>query len=265
MIQPQPLQGRRIVLTRHAEGSERLAGRLERLGAEVLSIPLIDIRPELDREAAVEVFKEFATYEWLVFTSRNGVRHFMDAFLEAFTDIRSLGFIRIAAIGSGTLEALGDYHLRADLVATQATGEDLARTLEEQQSLDNLKILVITGNRNREDLVKRLWENRAIVDTLQVYGTHFTDLSENPEAARFRSAGADAVVFASGSAVEAFGEQAAHLALSGEARVPVLCSFGPVTTKRMKEAGIPVAVEADEPGLEGMVEALVAYFQDRDG
>jgi uroporphyrinogen-III synthase len=260
MIQAQPLRNRRIVVTRNVEASSRLSDRLAALGAEVLEIPLIDIRPELKKEQALDVFKEFASYEWLVFTSRNGVEHFMRAFLDAFSDIRSLGFVRIAAIGSGTLEALEAFYLKADLVATEATGEALAKTLEEHQSLDNLKILVITGNRNREDLTRRLWEDRAIVDTLQVYGTYTHSLEGNEAAAQFRKEGADALVFASSSAVQAFGEQAANLCLEKGARVPALCSFGPVTTERMKKAGIPVAVEATDPGLDGMVEALVAFF-----
>jgi len=260
MIQMQPLNGRRIVLTRDAEGSSRLAQRLEALGAEILTLPLIEVRPELDREAAREVFEAFASYEWILFTSRNGVRHFFPPFLEQFSDIRSLGFIRIGAVGAGTLEALAAYHLRADFVPPRATARDLGTGLCDHQSLDSVKVLVITGNRNREDLVQLLWENRAIVDTLQVYATGFPDLSEHAGAARFRSEGADALVFASASAVQAFGEQSRHLSLKPDARIPALCSFGPTTSSRMKEAGIPVAVEADNPGLEGMVEALVRHF-----
>jgi uroporphyrinogen-III synthase len=263
MIQSRPLSGRRIVLTRNAEGSSRLAGRLEALGAEILEIPLIEVRFDIDGENAVEIFKEFASYEWLIFTSRNGVKHFFSAFLKAFDDIRSLGFVRIAAVGKGTVEALQEYHLRADLVAPNATAGDLAKALEEQQTLDNLKVLVITGNRNNEELVKRLWEDRAIVDSLRVYSTHFCDLEDNPEAARFRKEGADALVFASASSVESFGEQAKHLKLEKGAKLPALCSFGPTTSERMKKAGIPVAVEAAEPGLDGMVAALVQYFSSK--
>ena len=260
MIQTRPLAGRRLVLTRNLEGSSRLAGRLESLGAEILEIPLIEVREDLDQGAAVEIFREFASYEWLLFTSRNGVKYFFKAFFKAFDDIRSLGFVRIGAVGKGTVEALAEFHLRPELVSPNATAMDLAKALEEEQSLDNLKVLVVVGNRNREDLVKELWENRAIVDSLQVYSTHFCDLSANAEAARFRREGADAVIFASASAVESFGEQAQHLALEKGARIPVLCSFGPTTSARMKKAGIPVAVEADSPGIDGMVEALVAHF-----
>jgi uroporphyrinogen-III synthase len=260
LIQTRPLAGRRIVLTRNIEGSSRLAGRLEALGAEILEVPLIEVHADLDKDAAAEIFKEFASYEWLLFTSRNGVKHFFEAFFKAYDDIRSLGFVRIGAVGKGTVEALADLHLRADLVAAKATAMDLAKALEKEETLDNLKVLVIVGNRNRDDLVKELWEHRAIVDTLRVYSTHFCDLSANPEAARFRKEGADAIIFASASAVEAFGEQAKHLALEKGARVPCLCSFGPTTTERMQKAGIPVAVQAASPGIDGMIEALVAHF-----
>lgn len=263
MIQSRPLSGRRIVLTRNAEGASRLTQRLEALGADIIEIPLIEVRFDIDGTQAVEVFKEFASYEWLIFTSRNGVKHFFSAFLKAFDDIRSLGFVRIAVVGAGTAEALQPYHLRADLVAPSATATDLAKALEEQQSLDNLKVLVITGNRNSDELVKRLWDDRAIVDTLRVYSTHFRDLAGNADAARFRREGADAIVFASASSVEAFGGQAQHLQLETGARVPALCSFGPMTSQRMKKSGIPVAVEAAEPGLDGMVAALVEYFSSR--
>jgi uroporphyrinogen-III synthase len=264
LIQAHPLQGRRIVLTRNPGGASRLARRLEDLGAETLSIPLIDVREDVDALAAGDIFKEFASYEWLLFTSRNGVDHFLPLFLRAYEDIRSLGFVRIGVIGQGTVEALARYHLKPDLVAPKATAADLARALGEEQTLDNTKVLIITGNRNSEELPKELWEQRAIVDALQVYSTHFCDLSGNEAAARFRAEGADAIVFASASAVEAFGEQAKHLSLQKGARVPALCSFGPTTSARMKAAGIPVAVEADHPGLDGMVEALVSYFSDKD-
>ncbi len=260
-----PLQGRRIVLTRPAGSSDRLAGRLKALGAQVLEIPLLEVRADLDEAVAKEVFADFGAYEWLLFTSRNGVQHFFNAFFRTFDDIRSLGFIRIAAVGKGTVEALADLHLRADLVPERATSNDLGRALAAEQNLANLRILVITGNRNREDLVRMLEQEGAMVDTLQVYSTRSCDLAGNPEAARFRKEGAEAVVFASASAVQAFGEQARHLALEPGATVPALCSFGPATSERMRHAGIPIAVECASPGIDGMIEALVAYFRDKPG
>jgi len=260
MIDARPLKGRRVVLTRETDGSNRLRDRLLDLGAEVRELPLIEVRFDLDREAAMDVFKEFASYEWLLFTSRNGVKHFFNAFFKTFDDIRSLGFIRIAVVGQGTAEALRLLHLRPDLVASEATAKGLAASLKEEQDLDNVKLLVITGNRNKEDLVRSLWEERAIVDTLRVYKTELCGLKDDVNAERFRREGADAVIFASASAVQAFGEQANHLTLEEGATRPALFSFGPSTSSRMKAAGIPVAAEAEEPGIDGIVQALVTYF-----
>lgn len=258
------LSGKRVVVTRHGEGNSRLATVLEAAGATVWSLPLIEVHAASEAESAREILEEFGSYEWLVLTSRNGVRHFFELFFGRYADIRSLGFIRIAAVGSGTAEALREYRLQADLVAERATAEDLGEALAQEQSLDNVKVLVITGNRNREALVKRLWDERAIVDRLQVYRTELRDLSGEPGAMRFRSEGADALIFASSSAVQAFGEQAHHLRLEPTATVPALCSFGPVTSERMRQTGIPVHVEAESPGIEEITTALVEYFEEKD-
>jgi uroporphyrinogen-III synthase len=256
----QPLTGRRIVLTRHSEANSRIGDRLRQLGAHVLDLPLIDVQPDIDAAAAHDVFAEFGHYEWLVFTSRNGVRYFMECFLKVYEDIRSLGFIRIAVVGKGTADALRAYHLKPDLMPENAVAEDLADAIKAEQSLDNLRVLVITGNRNREVLVERLEKELAIVDTLRVYRTDTPDLATHPVAAQFRDQGADAVVFASSSAVKSFGLQADHLRLGPTARVPVLCSFGPVTTQTMRDAGIPVAVQAAKSDVDSMVQALVDHF-----
>lgn len=258
-----PLKGQRIVLTRPEEENARLGERLEALGASVLSLPLISVRESMNPKQATEILKEFASYEWLVFTSRNGVRHFMEVFLRAFSDIRALGFVRIAVLGQGTAEALKSYFLKADLVAPEATASSLSEALNAEQCLDNVKVLVVTGNRNKPDLVNKLWEARAIVDQMEVYATELRDLSEDASAEKFRREGADALVFASASAVQAFGEQAKHLALEKGATVPALCSFGPATSARMKAATIPISVESEAPGLDGMVDALVAHFSEK--
>ncbi len=254
----QRLRGQRIVVTGSADHGGRLAGRLRALGAEVVELPLIRVVPDVDVEAAKEVFAEIGQYEWIVFTSANGVRHFFDVFFRQFEDIRALGLMRVAAVGEGTAEAIRGLRLKVDVVPEKAVAEELGEALAAEQTLDNVRILVVTGNRNRDALLKRLGEERAIVDTLRVYRSETTDLSKHPAAGDFRERGADALVFASASAVTAFGEQAAHLALKKGAKVPLLCSFGPVTSRRMAEAKIPVAVEASTPGVDAMAEALVA-------
>ncbi|MCC5834846.1 MAG: uroporphyrinogen-III synthase [Opitutales bacterium] len=261
MKKNQPLSGRRIVVTRNREAIGRLSGKLESLGAEVIGLPLIDVSEDLDSLRAEDVFKEFASYEWILFTSRNGVRYFFEAFLRIFSDIRSLGFIRIGAVGPGTADALKTYFLKPDLVPDESVAEGLVDALKAEQTVDNLKILVITGNQNRPVLIDSLEKAGAIVDPLRVYRTTSVDLSNDPTAADFRKQGADALVFASSSAVKNFGEQAQYLKLEKSARIPALCSLGPITSKTMKAAGIPVNVESGQPDANALADALVAYFK----
>ena len=254
----QGLSGSRIVVTGSTTSRGRLAARLRMEGAEVLELSLVRVLPDLDVAAANDVFGEIGSYEWLVFTSANGVYHFFEAFFERFEDIRALGLMRIAVVGEGTGDAVRSFRLKADLTPPRAVAEDLAAALKEEQTLDNIRVLVVTGNRNRDVLVDSLNEERAIVDRLRVYRTELVGLEGSPVAASFREKGADALIFSSSSAVVAFGEQAKHLKLGPGAKVPLLCSFGPITSMQMRTMKIPVAVEATLPGIDGMVEALVA-------
>ncbi|MFW6354967.1 MAG: uroporphyrinogen-III synthase [Verrucomicrobiota bacterium] len=255
-----PFTGKRIVITRNTESAGRFSARLRELGAEVLELPLIRVRMGADPQRTADIFTEIAQYEWVVFTSANGVRGFFDEFTRAFEDIRSLGLMRIATVGETTAAAVREWHLKVDLTPNEATAEGLGEALKAEQTLDNLRILVVTGNRNRDVLVKMLEEERAIVDMYPVYQTELADLATDPRAADFRTKGADALVFASSSAVESFGRQAHHLKLAQGAQVPALCSFGPQTSATMKKAGIPIAVEAAEPTLDHMVNALRTHF-----
>jgi len=192
-----------------------------------------------------------------VFTSANGVRHFFDLFLKGFKDLRSLGAAHIACVGEATARAVRALHLEVEVCPATATGEALAEAMTAAESLDNVLVLVVTGNLNRDALVKRLEQARAIVDTLQVYENVPTDLVGDPVAEEFRQRGADAILFASASAVQAFVAQPA-LKLAPEARRPIAGSIGPVTSEAMRAAGVPVDFEARESKLEGLISALVA-------
>src|SRR5271157_448274 len=177
------LQGRRIVVTRTRDQASELAAKLAALGAEVIELPVIRISHEVSREALADVMLEFGGYDWLVFTSANGVHHFFGEFLRVFDDIRSLGLIRIACVGDATAKAVRELHLRVECQPKRATAEDLARELVATGSMDSAKVLVVTGNLNRDILVTMLEEARAIVDCLQVYRTEAVDLSRDPAAA----------------------------------------------------------------------------------
>jgi uroporphyrinogen III methyltransferase/synthase len=252
-----PLFGRRIVVTRTREQTSSLRARLETFGAEVLELPLIQVAKKIDPAICADVFAELAGYDWLVFTSANGVRFFFDEFFLNFSDVRSLGFLRIACVGETTATALSALRLHADLTPSTSTAEALADELVATGSLDSAKVLVVTGNLNRDTLVKKLEEARAIVDCLPVYQTEKSDLSADPAAENFRQHGADAILFASSSAVESFVAQAAVLKLAKGARRPLAGSIGSQTGDAMKKAGIPIDFSAKTPGLDSLIEALL--------
>jgi uroporphyrinogen-III synthase len=124
-------------------------------------------------------------------------------------------------------------------------------------SMDNAKVLVITGNLNRDDLVTKLEEARAIVDTLQVYKTEPVDLSASTVAAEFRRLGADAVLYASSSSAQCFVDQGGALKLENGAKTPINGSIGPQTSETMRKVGLSVDFEAKTPGIDALVTELV--------
>ncbi|MBP6864489.1 MAG: uroporphyrinogen-III synthase [Candidatus Didemnitutus sp.] len=255
-----PLAGRRIVVTRPREQAADWRQKLEAQGAEVIELPLIQVTKHYDKNTLAEVFAELGQYEWIVFTSANGARFFFEEFHRAFDDIRAMGLLRIAAVGEATADVVRRLHLRVDLQPAKATAEDLARMMIERESIDSAKILVVTGNLNRDTLVDRLNEAHAIVDRLPIYRTEENDLAGNPVAGNFRERGADAILFASPSAAQSFFDQAAALKLSPKARRPLAGSIGGTTTAAMKQLGLPVDFEAEEANLDSLVQALLRKF-----
>jgi len=256
-FEKRPLLGRRVVVTRNRERAGELAAKLENLGASVLELPMVRIEADVNPEIRQEVFEGIGSYDWLVFSSVNGVRHFFDEFFREFRDIRALGVMRIAAVGEATARAIRDYHLEVEIVPEKAVAEALAEALIATGSLDHAKVLVVTGNLGRDVLVRKLDEARAIVDTFPVYRTEKTDLANDPVAADFRAHGADAILFTSSSGVQSFVEQAAALRLEAGARRPLAGSIGPITSETMRQAGMPVDFEAAEASLDGLIDALV--------
>ncbi len=252
-----PLAGRRIVLTRASDQNSELHAKLAALGAEVIELPLIRVSKSVKNDDLAEVFPEFGGYDWIAFTSPNGVKYYFEEFFRVFADIRSLGLIRIACVGEATARAIKALHLDVECQPATATAEALAAALIATGSLDHAKVLVVTGNQNRETLVTKLEEARAIVDTLQVYQTEKNDLSADAAAKDFRALGADAILFASSSAVQSFADQAAALQLAKDAHRPLAGSIGPQTSETMKKIGLPVDFIAKEPGLDALVAATV--------
>ncbi len=251
------LFGKRIVVTRNRERAGELTAKLTALGAEVLELPLIKVDEAPDGDETDGVFRELHAYQWVIFTSANGVRYFFDKFNRRFKDLRDFGGMRIACVGKSTAAAVEAQRLMVDFVPEKATAEELAEGLLRSESLEHQNVLVVSGNRNRDALVKGLETGLAIVDVLPVYRTELSDLREDPAAADFREHGADVLTFTSASAVEGFAAQARNLQMAESATRPKAVSIGPQTSAAMKAKGIPVDAEAATHNLDGLVEAII--------
>jgi uroporphyrinogen III methyltransferase/synthase len=172
--------------------------------------------------------------------------------------MRVLGPMKFACLGSATAREVEKFHLEVSVLPKTSTSTALADDLIAVGSLEHLRILVVTGSRNSEDLPRRLEsEARAIVDRLKVYRTDFTNLAKEPAAEKFRVYGADAIAFTSASTVESFVQQAKYLVPAAGARRPLSCAIGPLTAAALREHKMPVDVESPEHSLDGLVQAVL--------
>src|SRR5262245_46014757 len=108
------LAGRRVAVPRAREQSPELAAKLAGLGAEVIELPLIAVTKEIDKTTLHEVLSELGGYDWIVFTSANGVRFFFEEFYRIYDDVRSLGLLRFASVGDTTVKAITDQHIKVE-------------------------------------------------------------------------------------------------------------------------------------------------------
>lgn len=257
-----PLSGRRVVLTRADGANDTWRAELEQRGAVVLELPLVDVELGAQATAAEDILQSLGTYEWIVFTSANGVRGFFKSFFEKYKDIRCLGPSRIACVGKSTAAELDRIHIQTDILPDEATGDALADALIAADNLENLKLLLITGNRNRDTLEQRLIrDGQAIVDTFVVYETKEADAENATDIEAFREQGADAVVFASPSAVQSFVAQLARLKPREGATQPKVVAGGPTTAAAVRQAGIPLAAEAASTSAAGIADAVEKLFR----
>ncbi len=252
-----PLFGSRIVVTRTRDQAGELARLLAELGADLLEIPTIRIQPPEARNPMIEALAGLGEYDWIVFTSANGVSSFFNALLAAFEDIRAIGNLRIAAVGPGTAARIRDLHLRVDAMPDQFLGKAVAKAIASHESLDNLRILLARAESANPDLRSELESHGAIVDDVAFYRTVPETLDPDGSAARLEAQGADWITFTSASTVENFHARFNLPALITRHPTLKLASIGPETTKAIRLLGLEPAAEASPHTLDGLVQAVV--------
>lgn len=245
-----PLHGEVVVVTRARAQQSALAARLRGLGADVVEAPTIRIRPlppppEL---AAID------DYDLICLTSANGARLLVDGLFAHGRDARALARTKVAVIGPGTAAALAERGVRADLVAERFVAEGLLETLAEFD-LAGRRVLVARAAEARDELPRTLERRGASVTVVALYETTREPLADHVREDLER---ATYLTFTASSTVRSYLESGGTVPRGAR-----IVSIGPITSKTLREAGMPVNVEAQRHDIDGLVDALLADVRER--
>lgn len=245
-----PLFGQMILVTRPEHQSLDMVERLTELGASVLLQPAIEISPASDPAPIDAAIENLASYEWLVFSSANGVHYFLARLKELGYDLRQLGQSKLAAIGPATAAALEQYHLTADLQPEEYRAEALATQLI--PSAVGQRVLLLRASRGREVLADTLRAAGIDVDQVVVYLSQDVQQADPAIAASLADGKVDWITVTSSaiarSLVSLFGK---HL------QQAQLAAISPLTARVLADAGYPPAVVAEDYTTEGLLQAII--------
>lgn len=260
-IEKKPLFGKRIVVTRSREQASVLSKQIIELGGEPYEFPTIKIAPPDDFAPLDEAIKNAAAFQWIIFTSVNGVNIFMHRLRYLGQDIRDLKGVRLCAIGPKTRAVLEDQGLQVDYVPAEFKAEEIIAGLKGKLRPGD-KVLLPRADIARKILPQALTEMGANVQDIAAYRTVVED--EDMDASGLiellKAKTVDIVTFTSSSTVRNFlgmisGENTEEL-MKG---VLVAC-IGPITAHTAEEAGLKVTVQATEYTIEGLLNAILEHF-----
>jgi uroporphyrinogen III methyltransferase/synthase len=254
-FEDRPLFGKRIVVTRTRRQAGALSWELRALGADVIELPTIRIEPPTNLREFAELVQDAHSYDWIIFTSPNGVQAFFDIFFKLYDDAREIGGGKIAAIGPATAQRVRDFHLHVDVQPEEFVAEAVLREFEKLGGMENLKVLIVRAERARDLLPKGLAGMGAIVDEGYAYRTVPETHDVTGARRRFVDEGADLITFTSSSTVDNF----LDLKLPWPAGMKV-ASIGPITSATARERGLSVDVEAKQHDIPGLVSAIQKFF-----
>lgn len=245
-----PLFGQTVLVTRPEQQASSLMQKLNALGATTMLQPAIEIEPVDDWSKVDAAIEQLSTFDWLVFSSANGVKYFLDRILALGHDLRALASCRLAAIGPATAESLAEYHLRIDLQPDTYRAEALAELLAPQAA--GKRMLLLRASRGREVLAETLAAANAEVHQVVVYKSRDVQQPNEEIAAALATGEINWITVTSSaiarSLVQLFGDSL---------RNAKLAAISPLTAGVLKEAGHPPTVVAEEYTTEGLLRAIV--------
>jgi uroporphyrinogen III methyltransferase / synthase len=245
-----PLFGQRIVITRDRLQSSDLADPLESLGAEAILLPAIEIREPSNPRPLEDAIARLESYDWLIFTSANGVRYFVNALDKSPYDLRTLKS-RICAIGPATKAAIEALHIKVDLMPKEYVAESLVQAFA-KENLQFRRILLPRAAVARDLVPRELGRRGATVEVVEAYQTVApADLAVRARAVLARKP--HWITFTSSSTVTNLIAAAGREALS---QIKI-ASIGPITSATLREHGVEPTVEAQPHTIGGLVDAIV--------
>lgn len=255
-----PLSGTRVLVTRAREQASELSRRLHDLGAETLEAPAIAITEPDDFAPLDAAIERLGSYDWVLFTSPNGVTGVFDRMDHLARDARAFGGVNIAAVGPATSQALRRHGLTPDLIPDRFLTDAVAAGLI-ARGVAGRRVLLPRTDIVGEDLAGALEGAGALVDQVVAYRTVQAPGIDPEVAGRLAAGEVDFVTFTSSSTVRNL-----LAALDGRQELlqrPTIVSIGPVTSRTARESGLDVRVEAVEHTVPGLVAALAAHVDER--
>jgi uroporphyrinogen III methyltransferase/synthase len=249
-----PLFGKRIAITRAREQASVLRDELAALGAEVIDIPTIEIRPPDSWEPLDAAIRRLEEFNYLLVTSANGVKNFLARLALSGRDVRSLKGIIIGAIGPATAAEFARTGVKVDLLPTEYVAEGLIAALGDRDLRG--KAFLIPRARVARDLVPRMLEERgARVEVVEAYQTVVPEISKD-ELTRLFTPRPDAITFTSSSTATNLAKLLGEDRLAETLRGAVIASIGPITSQTLRKLGVDVTVEARESTMAGLVRSI---------
>lgn len=251
------LKGKTVLVTRPQHQAQDFVELLEAEGATPVVLPAIQIVPPARWQEVDSALEQLTRYDWVIFTSVNGVRFFLERMDETDVPLQDLKAAKLAAIGPATAAALQEHGLEVDFVPSTYVAESIAAEIGD---VAGQHILLPRADIARKALADLLREKKAQVTEVAIYRTIGNDLESERIHRQLSRKGADIVTFTSSSTVRYFHEQTQSLddLLS---KVRVAC-IGPITAATARELGYTVWVEAQEHTIPGLIDAMKEKLND---
>ena len=256
-FEQKPLFGKGIVITRPEKQADDLAQLLTREGANPLHFPTIKIVPPPDWRDLDAAIKNLEKYDWLIFSSANGVEFFFERLFAKNRDIRDLKGIKICCIGPATAKQVESKGIRVDLVPEKFISEGILKSFS-GINLRGKKILIARAAKARDVLPAGLKKSGAKVDVVTAYETINSGKKKDDLESLFKENKVDVITFTSSSTVNNFVKIIGR-DFSLPKGVKIAC-IGPVTAAAAKKAGFSIDIHQEEYTMDGLVQSLIDYF-----